>query len=209
MRTKELTVTLRGIAKIGSVPDWEGTTSEFFEGGYREERPGGFYNVMMGVTKANATVIGGGGSHECEQRDSPQRIVGRHRGGSVGVGDAIGGRGSGRQVCPRDVVPGRRSDWEPYEDFALFPLSTESRRDEYVGRPKSFLGGYEYLTDVSEISVVAPTPSRDAVAGSGGGEGSGGGGAGAGAVVRISVAGAAAPGSCVTKGSDATTTWSI
>ncbi len=160
---------MRGIAKIGSVPDWEGTTSEFFEGIYCEERPGGFYDVMVGVTEANVTVIGG---------------LTSANGGIIRRG-LSGGDGEGRWAWAMQsedaavVVTYVQEtwyladdpNWEPDKDFALFPLSTESRGDEYVGRLKSFLGGYEYLTDVSEISVIAPTPLSDADTGSGGGGG--------------------------------------
>jgi hypothetical protein len=45
---------------------------------------------------------------------------------------------------------------EPDEDFVLVPLSTESRRDKYVGRLKS-LSRYKYLTDVSEIRCLLQT----------------------------------------------------
>ena len=46
---------------------------------------------------------------------------------------------------------------EPDEDFILLvPLSTESRRDKYVGRLES-LSGSEYLTDVSEIRCLLQT----------------------------------------------------
>ncbi len=182
-------MTLRGIAKIGSVPDWEGTTLEFFEGVYRKERPGGFYDVMVGVMEANVTVIGAPTS-------AHGGIVRRGLSGGKGEGRwAWAMRSEDTAVVVTYVQETRyladNPNWEPNEDFALFPLSTKLRRDEYVGRLKSFLGGYEYLTDVSDISIVAPTPSSNADAGSGGGEVSGGGGAGVGAVVWISVTGAA------------------
>jgi hypothetical protein len=41
LRTSGLTMKLVGIGKIESLPDWEKTTSGFFEDVYDNERPGG------------------------------------------------------------------------------------------------------------------------------------------------------------------------
>ena len=40
-RTTGLTLTLIGIGRIESMPDWEGMTSVFFEEAYNDERPRG------------------------------------------------------------------------------------------------------------------------------------------------------------------------
>ena len=53
-------MTLSGIGGIDGIQDWEETTSEYFEDVYcEEERPGGVYGVVVGVTATNVTPIGG------------------------------------------------------------------------------------------------------------------------------------------------------
>jgi hypothetical protein len=171
IRTEGLTVTLSGIDGINSVSDWGGTTSEYFEDVYRDERSGGVYDVMVVVTATNVTAIGGANGGRVRRRSENAGVVVAYVQETWYLADD--------------------PDWAPDGDFALVPLSTELRRDEYVGRLKSLLGGYEYLTDVSEISVVSSAPSSGADAGDGGGGGSGGSGSGGGAIVGISVVAAA------------------
>ena len=162
-------MTLSGIDRVDSVPDWEGATSEYFENVYRDERPGGVRDVAVGVTATNVTAIGGPASAN----------GGRVRRRSENAGVVVA-------YVQETWYLADDPDWAPDGDFALVPLSTELRRDEYVGMLKSLLGGYEYLTDVSEISVVSSAQSSGADAGDGGGGASGGGG-GASAIVGISV----------------------
>ena len=157
LRTTGLTLTLIGIGEIDSVPDWEVTTSAFFEGVYDEERPGGVRDVAVGVTATMVEVFRGS--------DDAAAVV---------------------TYIQETWYLADGPDWSPGEVFALVPLSTESRRDDYVFRLSS-LDGYEGLTDVLEIDASAAV-TRDAGAAAGVDQGSGGVGvATMGAIVGISV----------------------
>ena len=161
LRTTNLTITLIGIGEIDSVPDWEGTTSSFFEGAYDEELPDGVIDVAVGVTATRVEVFRGSGG------DAAVEVT----------------------YIQEAWYLADDPDWAPGDDFALVPLSTESRRDDYVFRLRT-LDGYEGLTDVLEIDAsVAVTRDVGAVAVAGGEEGSGGGGGVAtmGVIVGISV----------------------
>jgi hypothetical protein len=132
------------------MPDWEGTTSVFFEKAYNDERPRG------GVQRHD-----GRDGHRRDADRGPAGVDGgrprRGLGGGGGVGDDVReGRARALQSggYTMVVVTYVQEMWyhiddpntEPDEDLVLVPLSTESRRDRYVGRLKS-LSGYEYLTD--------------------------------------------------------------
>ncbi|KAL3772923.1 hypothetical protein ACHAW5_005907 [Stephanodiscus triporus] len=162
LRTAGLTMTLVGIGKIESVPDWEKTTSGFFEDVYDNDRPGGMYDVMVGVTMTGANGANDGSGRALLQSNEDDAVVVTY--------------------VQETWYSIDESDWEPDDDFVLVPLSTESRRDEYVGTLKS-LSGYEYLTDVSEISV-ASSHVDGVISGE---ESSSGGVATMGAVIGISV----------------------
>jgi hypothetical protein len=155
-----LALTLIGIGRIESMPDWEGTTSVFFEEAYNDERPRG-----------GVQCHGGRDGHGRDADRGPAGVDGgrprRGLGGGGGVGDDVReGRDRALQSGGNTmvVVTYVQETWyliddpnsEPDEDFVLVPLSTESRRDKYVGRLKS-LSGYEYLTDVSEIRCLLQT----------------------------------------------------
>jgi hypothetical protein len=129
-RTTGLTLTLIGIGRIESMPDWEGTTSVFFEKAYNDERPRG------GVQRH-----GGRDSHRRDADRGPAGVDGgrprRGLGGGGGVGDD-GREGRARALQSGGytmvVVMYVQETWyliddpnsEPDEDFVLVPLSTEA-----------------------------------------------------------------------------------
>jgi hypothetical protein len=160
LRMTGLTMTLIGIGKIESVPRWERTTSGFFEDVYDTERPGGVYDVMVGVTVTGVNGATDGSDTALQSNDDAVIVT----------------------YVQETWYLADDPDWEPDDDFVLFPLSTESRRDEYVGTLKS-LSGYEYLTDVSEISVSS-SDINEVIRGE---ESSSGGVATMGAIIGISV----------------------
>ncbi len=113
---------------------------------------------MVGVTEANAMVIG-------DPTSADGGIVCRGLSGGDGEGRwAWAMRSEDAAVVITYVQEmwylADDPNWGPDKDFALFPLSTESSRDEYVGRLKSFLGGYEYLTDFGDLCPRADAVKR-------------------------------------------------
>jgi len=154
-------MTLIGIGGIDSVQDWEGTTSVFFEGAYDGELPEGLIDVVaVGVTATRVEVFQGS-----EEGDAAVEVT----------------------YIQEALYLSDDPDWAPGDDFALVPLSTESRRADYVVR-LSTLDGYEDLDDVLEIDAsVAVTRDVGAVAGGEEGSGGGGGVATMGVIVGISV----------------------
>ncbi|KAL3810275.1 hypothetical protein ACHAXA_008643, partial [Cyclostephanos tholiformis] len=143
-----LTVTLYGIANIEDRSDWEGTTSNFFGGVYDVERPGGIIDVSIVVTATTEVRRIGGGATGAAASGGRRRL---QSGGGVGGDDEIA------VVVTYDQETWYDNDdpyWVPDDDFLFLPLSTVTRRDEYIGSLKA-LGGYEDLTNVSEISYAS------------------------------------------------------
>jgi hypothetical protein len=137
------TVTLNGIGRIENVPDWERTTGEYFRDMYDGERSGGMRDIAVEVTVTGVVGV---------------KVMGA-RGGS---GPPTIAHRSLRSEDRAVIVAYSQETWhstdglnrDPDDDFVVIPSSTESRRDEYVGRLKS-LSGYEHLADVSETSVTS------------------------------------------------------
>ena len=169
-----MTLTLYGIGHVESVSEWEDVTSGFFRGVYYEVLlPGGGTSEIVVLVKATGVVPVGGGGTGGRDRRGGRRVL-------QSEGDASVVVTYDQETWYRTDDP----DWEPYGDYALLPLSTDSWRDEYVGRLKD-LGGYEDLTAVSAITV----------GGGGDDEGGSSGGGGfwtTGAIAGVAVGGAVA-----------------
>jgi len=132
---------LTGIGNIPNQLEWESTTSDFFVD---------MYDESLAVYDAKVEVM-------ITDVANPN---GRRR-----LGDG-GDFSQWRRVLQSDSsveVTYTQTLWysslDPNlslsnDEIAQLPLSTDANRDEYVGRLKSTLDGYESLTAVSEISVT-------------------------------------------------------
>lgn len=142
---------------IGSIPNllkWESTTSKFFVDMYDESSA--VFDAKVEVMVTN--VAGPGGRRR------------RLSGGDLTQGRSLQSDLSVEVTYTQTLW---YSSLDPNlsltnDEIAQLPLSTNANRDEYVGRLKSTLAGYESLTAVSEISVTSDKEG-------GGGDESGGG----------------------------------
>ena len=159
-------MTLVGIERLDDGPEWERITSGAFSGLYNDG-PGNRdtrYTVVITITETSENRVsssssrrnlrgggGGGGEGRALQSSSPE-------GQSLNVTYA-------QDLFYSGIDP---SGYDSYDILALYPLSTYANRDAYVGELKSLGGGYEDLTDVSEITfssggggIPAPSPVID------------------------------------------------
>jgi hypothetical protein len=130
-------VTLTGIGNIPNQLEWESTTSDFFVEMYDESSA--VYDAKVEVMITDVTNpngrrrrLNGGESWRRLQSDSSVQVT------------------YTQSLWYSSLDPNFSMTTD---EIAQLPLSTETNRDEYVGRLKSTLDGYESLTSVSEIAV--------------------------------------------------------
>lgn len=128
-----------GIDKIPNQLKWENTTSIFFEDMYDESSA--VYDAKVEVMITNVA--------------KPSGRKRRLNSGSSAMWRALQSDSSVEVTYTQTLwYSGLAPNLSLTDDeMAQLPLSTDANRDEYVGRLKSTLDGYESLTAVSEISV--------------------------------------------------------
>lgn len=153
MVTSDLQVTLTGITGIESNSQWESTTSGFYGQVYEDSSD--LYDVTVEV--------------KITEVDTSAARRGRRR---LSGSDGRALRADSKVVVTYTQTMSYRNR-DPNltnEQIVEMPLSTDAKRDEYIGELKQ-LEGYEDLTSVSEISF-APDDGNKGTGGGGNESGS-------------------------------------
>lgn len=178
---------------IPSRPQWESTTSDYYTAVYNDnERSSGVTNAEVEISITDVSVLTN--SDGKRQRRRTLNSADNTTMTSRALADDVSVRVTYTQTMWYDIIisssssnssskgnssSGRRHRREEEEEvdstttgnadtIFQFPLSTESYRDEYIGRLKHTLTGYEDLTAVSEIVMVREKEEEEGGGGKGG-----------------------------------------